>query len=114
MLASTGGRRIGKLGLGHHPQAPAPFMLLSPSTMPSVLPELLSFCVSLPQKQAGCASKLVHSLPRYFDVWHELKSDQGPLPGRWFVMGPARSGSGLHVDPLATAAWNALLQVGSL
>jgi histone arginine demethylase JMJD6 len=62
------------------------------------------------ESKKSCPIKEDYTIPSYFseDLLSLVGENRRP-PYRWFLLGPRRSGTAIHIDPLSTSAWNTLI-----
>jgi histone arginine demethylase JMJD6 len=108
--------------------------LYVPPSQPSVLGGVSHrrrrLCTPHPPATTYCPPPPLHVLPRYIfdsrfenrtllddfcvpsyftdDLFKHVGNKRRP-PHRWFLIGPKCSGTCVHIDPLATSAWNTLI-----
>ena len=52
-----------------------------------------------------------YETPKYFkENLYKILEEESMPPHRWFLLGPKRSGTEMHQDPLGTSAWNTNVQ----
>ena len=72
---------------------------------------LYIFDATFDEDKGGAKVILDHyTVPEYFNEdLLGLVGERRRPPYRWFLVGPCRSGTTVHIDPLGTSAWNTLL-----